>query len=216
MRMPENLPEDCMYEKCEFVVDTSESMRLDMSGTIEGTRLEVIRELICRFVPQKREIEKRDPALTGAVGLVSFSTRAREVMEMTPIGEAEAKARRAVRSMRPEASTDVCAGLNLAWRILRRDNLAAKYPDVGFVDRVVLLTDGEHNEGGHPVDLAGAMRADGILLFTIGVSSGIGRNEEAMLREMASVVDGDEWFRHVNSCDELVDCFAGLAGHITR
>lgn len=217
MRMPEPIPEDCVCDRCVPAIDSSVSMGVKMSGSFFGTRLEVAGEAICRFVQRKLEIEAEDPANTGALGLVSFNSSAQEIMDLTPIREAEAEVRRAVQSMRPEASTDFCSGLALSWELLRRDHPAPRYPDVGFVDRIIFLSDSEHNGPGDPLQLAEEIKRSGVLIFTIGVSDEIDEDGRELLRRMASVVDGEPWFRHVSGgCDELIDCFAGLAGQITR
>jgi Mg-chelatase subunit ChlD len=217
MRMPRTLPQDCVFERCLFIVDTSASTSARMSGrSFAGTRLETSGEMICRFTKRKREMEREDPALTGAVGIISFSETARVVLELTLVGEAEPRVRRAVRSMKPESNTDFCAGLDLAREVLQQDHPAKNYPDVGFIDRAVFLSDSGHNCGGDPARLTRDMKKDGILIFTIGVSDEIDTEGKMLLEKMASVVDGERWYRHVTSCDELIDCFAGLAGHITR
>lgn len=126
-----------------FVVDTS--------GSMEGTPLETVKQALTLLVDQLRPSDR--------IGIVEYGSRARTLLEPTPLSEAEA-VRSTIAALQSNGSTNVGEGLQVGYE-LARDNLTP-----GGIDMVVLASDGVANTG--------TTDADGILrLIDDGVTAGI-------------------------------------------
>ncbi len=126
-----------------FVVDTS--------GSMEGTPLDTVKQALTLLVDQLRP--------TDRIGLVEYGSRARTLLEPTPLSEA-ATVRASIDALQSNGSTNVGEGLQVGYGLAQR-NLTP-----GGIDMVVLASDGVANTG--------TTDADGILgLIDDGVSSGI-------------------------------------------
>ena len=136
-------PEERPDATLTFVVDTS--------GSMEGTPLDTVKEALSLLVGQLRP--------TDRIGLVEYGSRARTVLEPTPLAEAGVVLD-AIDALQSNGSTNVGEGLQVGYQ------LAREHLTPGGIDVVVLASDGVANTG--------VTGADGILdLIDEGVASGI-------------------------------------------
>lgn len=174
-----------------FVVDVSGSMAR------EG-RLEVVKGSLELLVRELRDSDR--------VALVVYGDDARVVLNPTA-GEDRHRILDAIRSLRPEGSTNFEAGLRLGYA-LARDALRE-----GGINRVVLASDGVANVGAtDPGQLLDAIRRDrraGIELVTVGV--GMGNYDDVLMERLAD--DGDGRYAYVETREDAERLFVdGLVG----
>jgi Ca-activated chloride channel homolog len=149
-------------------IDTSGSMA---STDVSPTRSEASRAAALTFI---------DGVPDGTrIGLVAFSAAA---FPLGPLTDDRAAARDALgRLPGPNGGTAIGDALGAAARMLPRDGRRA----------IVLVTDGVNNAGSDPLEVAAAIGARGISIFTVGIGtngSGLvipGTNEDAQLDEEA-------------------------------
>ena len=77
-----------------------------------------------------------------------------------------------------------------------------------MVRRIVLLTDGH---GGHPIDTARDLKSKGVVIDVIGVGSAPSGVDEKLLRNVASVVEGEARYRFIKDQQTLVAHYTQLA-----
>lgn len=218
---------DYVVERKVFIIDSSLSTSDQMRGRgFRGTRLTASCEAIRRFVACRTQMEAQLENYASCIAIVSFNNTADVALQFTPLQESAAVLDGALSQVRSSGGTDYIPALQAAQRLLAKDNLPASYPDIGFIDTIVFLTDGEHNGSGNPVHLAKKVKESGVLIFTIGVSDRLNPNKveqestsraiEERLQDMASIVEGDRWYRFVSNFEELVSCFEQLAGNLVQ
>lgn len=163
---------------------------VDVSGSMEGRRLALVRAGIERLLDTLRPADR--------VALVVFANQARVA---APHGEPASLAR-AVADLGVEGGTNAEAGLLLGYELAR-----AAY-SAGAANRVMLLSDGVANLGatGPEAILEGvaAAAADGIELTTVGV--GMGDFNDALLETLAD--RGDGRYAYVDGRREIERLFA--------
>ena len=156
-----------------LVVDTSESMQaLDAElGGAYRTRLELAREVVARFAA--RRIEDGD-----RVGLVVFGETA---FTQSPLSSDGRLLEAALGRTRPGMAGGATAlGDALALAVKRVTALEPGGGGPGSGRLVVLLTDGRHNAGAIPPDVAAGLAAQrGVRVHTVGIG---GEGEVAMAR----------------------------------
>ncbi len=142
---------------------------LDGSGSIATSDFELMREFASRIV-------ENVPMGEARVGIVQFSTGA--ALEIAMSDESRA-IYSAIEGMQQQGGdTDIVAGMLLAQEELPQPR--AEIPQI-----MVVLTDGEHTEGGDPVGLATEMRREGIELYGLAVG-------EANLDQISAIAGGDQ------------------------
>jgi len=106
---------------------------LDVSGSMRGDKISLVRKTMRRLV---RELGKND-----RVAIVTFSTRVKVLLDWTSMDDkGKIIARNKIQKLTDDASTNLCGGLTKGIKML----LGSRVNEVGAV---VLLTDGEANEG---------------------------------------------------------------------
>jgi Mg-chelatase subunit ChlD len=135
------------------------------------------------------------------VGVTSFSGRAREEASPTVVGREYSALKRALDGMSCDSSTNIEAGLNLARKAIKRAGAA--------VNSIVLLTDGEPNEGNAEA-AAKRVKSNGIELNIIGIGGSPADVNEPLLKQMASVVDGERRYWFIRNVPDLVKRFEVL------
>ncbi|GMU62189.1 MAG: hypothetical protein AMXMBFR34_39520 [Myxococcaceae bacterium] len=151
---------------------------IDVSGSMaQGHRLGLVKQALGLLVD---ELDERD-----RVSVVVYGDAAREVLPPTPATEKEVL-HSAIARLQPEGSTNVEAGLDLAYE------LAMKGFVPGGINRVVLCSDGVANNG---VTEAGGLWAkvkgrasEGVTLSTVGF--GMGHYNDVLMERLADVGDG--------------------------
>ncbi len=152
---------------------------IDVSGSMEGeTRLELAKRAMKLLAAQ---LEEQD-----SVAIVAYGTNARVVLAPTNAAQ-RARITAAIDHLRTEGSTNVQAGLELAYAT------AAKAYKPGGINRVVLCSDGVANNGITDADgiFARVKRfaQEGITLTTVGF--GMGSYNDALMERLADKGDGN-------------------------
>jgi len=168
-----------------FVIDVSGSMNME-------TRLELVKDALELLVEQLRP--------TDEIGIVVYGSRARVVLEHTPVENANAILR-AIQRLDAEGSTNAEEGLEEGYR------LARKHFNPEAVNRVILCSDGVANVGRTgPESILEIIRdyADkNIYLTTIGV--GMGNFNDVLMEQLAN--DGDGFYAYIDDIKEAERIF---------
>ncbi|OGK10694.1 MAG: hypothetical protein A2Y63_02975 [Candidatus Riflebacteria bacterium RBG_13_59_9] len=167
------------------------SLVLDKSGSMEGKPLEYVKEA-CRLL-----IDKLGPADT--LSIVTFAEAVDILLAQSPVSKKETlKAQ--LDLIRPRGTTNLYGGM------VAGANQLAMVKAPTHLARIILLTDGEANEGvteyGEIVAKARSMRRDGFSVSTVGV--GIEYNEELM-RGIAKNTVGNYYY--VDAVSEIPRVF---------
>jgi Ca-activated chloride channel homolog len=157
------------------------SLVLDKSGSMSGMKLERVKEASSLLASK---LDERD-----LLSLTLFDSGVRTVFGPQPMGEGIDRFQQVLRGVSAGSNTFLSGGYMEGCECARR-NLAD-----GRVTRVVLLTDGQANEGITDIrdlaGLAGRMLEDGISTSTIGVGDGF--NEE-LIAGMAESGGGSTYY----------------------
>ncbi|WP_203719117.1 vWA domain-containing protein, partial [Asanoa siamensis] len=172
--------------------DASLTFVVDVSGSMaEPGRLDLVRDALHTLVDQLRR--------TDSVAIVAFSSEARVLREMTRVSE-KADLHAAIDRLRPDASTNLAAGLTLGYRVAR-DGFRE-----GTSNRVVVLSDGLANTGTTSgEEILRRVREEAakeIALLGVGVGSDYG---DALMEELAD--GGDGFAVYVSEPDQARDVF---------
>jgi Ca-activated chloride channel homolog len=177
-----------------FLIDASGSMA-------KGERMPLVRDSLRLLVDA---LDHRD-----WISIVSYSDDARVVLEPTPGHERE-RILAGIDDLHAEGSTNVKAGLRVAYELASRSPLAALYGPTSpaglptapglraHIDRVLLCSDGLDNTEAVDAEMLLASVADkarrGISMSTVGV--GMGSYHDAFLEELA--VQGNGRYAYVD------------------
>ncbi|PRY57797.1 vWA domain-containing protein [Glycomyces artemisiae] len=157
--------------------DVNLTFVIDVSGSMEGDRIQIVRDSLTMLVGQLRP--------TDSVAVVTYETDSDVLLEMTEVADGD-EIRDAIDDLEARGSTNMQAGLEDGYE------LAAESFDADRDNRVILLSDGEANVGltEHDAMLEeiGGEIADGITLLTVGV--GDSYNQE-LLEQLAD--NGNGW-----------------------
>jgi Ca-activated chloride channel homolog len=157
--------------------DVNLTFVIDVSGSMEGDRIELVRNSLHLLVSQLRP--------TDAVAIVTYESDSEVLQGMTDVGDGE-ELHEAIGELRARGSTNMQAGLEDGY------DLAGEVFDPAKDNRVILLSDGEANVGltehDAMLDELGEDIAEGITLLTVGV--GDSYNQE-LLEQLAD--NGDGW-----------------------
>jgi len=168
-----------------FVIDVSGSMDME-------NRLELVKDALELLVEQLRP--------TDEIGIVVYGSRARVILEHTPVKNASTILR-AIQRLDAEGSTNAEEGLEEGYRLARRNF----NPEA--VNRVILCSDGVANVGRTgPESILEIIReyADkNIYLTTIGV--GMGNFNDVLMEQLAD--DGDGFYAYVDDIKEAERIF---------
>lgn len=174
------------------------SLVLDRSGSMGGEKI-------------RQAIDAAQSALSrlGPDDYVSLVIYNSGVETLAPAQRATpeniARIRRAVRGVSANGGTAIYAGLNQAAAELRRND------DRGYINRMILLSDGQANEGPSKVEdfraLGRAFATEDIVVSTVGL--GMGFNEDIMTT-LADAGQGNTYF--VENAKDLPRIFAGELG----
>ena len=173
--------------------DLNLTLVVDVSGSMSDQgKLHMVQDALEVLVD---ELDRFD-----TVGIVSYNTEARVVLEPTPADE-KREILDAIDRLRAGGSTNAEAGLVLGYSMA----------DDSFirdgVNRVILLSDGVANVGNTGPDSIleeiGDQARRGIDLVTIGV--GISTYNDVLLEQLAD--QGDGWYAYVDTTDEAERLF---------
>lgn len=180
---------------------------LDRSRSMAGSPLANLKNGAKKFI----EIieEATDGGTDGQIGhgsrigVVSFATTAtQDIQLITSVAQLDA----AVNALDANGSTNHADAFTKALELFDPASTNAKV--------MVMFTDGVTTAGGPAAPVAAAARAQGVVIYVIGLSGNGGINEDA-LKDWAS--DPDSAYVAITPDDEeLEDLFAGLAENIAK
>lgn len=184
-----------------IVIDTSGSM--SASSTEGRTLLSFSTAAAEKFVKVLMAVNP-----SSRVGLVSYDTTAHDVLTLTGLNEEE-KIFTAINSLHFGGSTNQTDGFRHATAMLGSRRAGAQ-------GMVLLLTDGEYNEGGSP-RAAGYEAAANGLVYTVGLVGGMSASQKAHVREALNCGYEKRYFEvdfssmDDSSIEELEVCFLAAA-----
>ncbi len=95
------------------------------------------------------------------------------------------------------------------------DGFANGRSDSGHLKRIILLTDGDHNQGGNPVNTANRLKKAGVIIDCIGIGGSPRDVNETLLKQIASQnPDGSPRYWFIGDQEKLVKTYESLARHI--
>lgn len=161
---------------------------IDVSGSMaQENRLGLVKKALALLVDQ---LDERD-----RVAIVVYGSTARLALEPTP-AERRERILEAIDRLRPEGSTNVQAGLQLAYQV------AAKALRAGGINRVILCSDGVANNGiTHADGIFATVKGKaelGITLSTVGF--GMGNYNDVLMERLADTGNGN--YSYVDRLDE--------------
>jgi len=138
------------------------------------------------------------------IGVVDFHGEDELVTHPLPIGHHHRQLLEFLMRLHTGSCTNIGAALQLAGRELTRIR-SPRQPTV------ILLTDGESNQGPDPLTVSEELKARGIQLDIIGIGGSSAEVNEMDLKRMASVKNGQLRYWFIESADALVEQFEALA-----
>jgi Ca-activated chloride channel homolog len=179
-----------------LVIDVSPSMD---ETDYHPTRLEGAKRAVRRYLDTLRSYEPEP-----LVGIVDFHGEAELVSHPLPVGDRHDQLLRSLTRLHSGFGTNIGGGLELARKELARAHAPAN-------PTVILLTDGGSNQGPNPVQIATKLKAHGIQIDIIGIGGSPDDVNEADLKRMASMINGQLRYWFIESADGLVERFEALA-----
>ena len=204
---------DVFYERTAVLVDCSGSMSADMAGSGgAGTRLRAAKAAARAFVERKARMFEEDGDFAGEISIVAFNGEVVGHVPLTPYDRCERSLLPFLERLDSEDGTDFEKPLLFAERILSPKRNDA--PEI--LDRLILLTDGRARD---PKEIADRLKKNGVIIDTIGIgNSDSGESAEVdgkLLREIASILDGESRYRFIRESDDLINHFFSLAGTLS-
>ncbi len=206
-------------ERLVIAIDVSYSMDED---DWKPTRLAAAKEATAALIERKRCVAPEDEiAIVSYAGSAKILCRAVTAQSDTP------RLFQALGNIELDGYTNITAGLHASQRALklskRRTFVERLLWDpagvtTGRCDRIVLLTDGGHNEGRSPRSLASKLKNAGVCIDCIGIGGSPADVDEDLLKEIATLQpDGvTPRYAFIGDKSDLIAKFEQLAGRITR
>jgi Mg-chelatase subunit ChlD len=179
-----------------IAVDVSPSMDL---CDYRPTRLAGAKRAIQRYLAT---LSRHEPETW--VGLVVFHGEAELATHPLEVGSHQHEFGELLMRVHVGWGTNIGGALELAGRELAGVCLTRN-------PTVILLTDGESNQGPDPVAIGNELKARGVQLDIIGVGGSPAEVNEKDLKRIASVKDGQLRYWFIESADSLVERFEALA-----
>lgn len=166
---------------------------MDVSGSMSGDRIQFAKISSKRFVGALKDDEQ--------AGVSAFASGASLVQPLTTDHDA---VNSTIDGLSTGGFTNTAAGLQTGLSELTANGLENRTPVM------ILLADGGTNTGGDPVDVAADAAAQGVEVNTIGLGSGIDKQE---LQAIADTGNGD--FFQAENAEELPEVFDRVAEETT-
>ena len=181
-------------EQTALVNDVSESMSERFDA--QTIKLQASIRASINLILNKAQIDAMDE-----MALITFNSLAQVLMGFNPIATHKPQMIQILQALQPSDGTDINAGLVEAHGLfdLSRNDV---------VSRIVLLTDGQ---GGDPLDTAEELKSRGVVLDVVGVGDKPSNVNEALLRKVASVIDGQLRYRFIKDQQTLLAHYTQLA-----
>lgn len=176
------------------VMDISPSM--DGEYDCQFTKLQAAIRANVTLVIEKAGIDPYDE-----VGIVVFDDSAQVMLPLSPLHSHKRQVIQTLQSLRSRGGTDINEGLKAAREVF-------DWSRTDVVRRIILLTDGQ---GGHPLGTAEDLKSRGVVIDVIGVGKDPSGVDEKLLRQVASVINGETYYRFIKDQKTLVGEFTRLA-----
>lgn len=164
---------------------------IDRSGSMQGEKIAQAREGACRAVDLLSD--------NDIISVVAFSSGVEVIVPATKASDRE-RIKAAINKLNANGGTALFAGVS------KGAAEARKFLDAKSINRVVLLSDGQANEGPSTVtelgELGASLAREGMAVSTVGL--GYGYNEDLMA-ELASRSEGN--FVFAEKASELTEVF---------
>ncbi len=182
-------------EELYLTNDRSGSMAEDFdSGT---AKIQAAIRASVNLVANKHRIDPLD-----RIGIIAFTNTAEVLLRPCQVGENKAPILQILQGLTPGGGTDINSAL-----IAARDHF--NWAAHGLVRRLVLLTDGH---GGRPLKTAEDLKNRGVVIDVIGIGPEPSAVNEKLLRQVASVIEGQTRYRFIRDSRTLVTHYTQLAG----
>lgn len=163
---------------------------IDVSGSMDApNRLPLVKESLETLTNQLNP--------TDRIGIVTYGTTAKVVLEPTPVS-ARSAIIDAVNSVQIEGSTNAEAGLRVAYE------LADSFAIDGGINRLILCSDGVANVGGTTAESILDHAEQGVQLSTFGF--GLGNYNDVFMEQLAD--QGNGTYAYVDTLAEAERIFA--------
>ena len=180
----------------ELVLDASPSMEDD---DYPPSRFAAAKQAATGFL--QKCAEQTPEAL---VGVIFYAASAAVAAPLLPARTHSRQLRQAIDAGEIEMATNIGAGLITAGQELMALGAAVS-------PAIVLLTDGHSNTGPDPVQVASQLKAMNVRLDIIGIGGSPSQVNEAELKQMASILDGQLRYWFIRDTTTLVRKFEALA-----
>ncbi len=181
-------------ETCVLLLDASGSMTEQYNGRL--SKVEAAGKAGRAFVYDKEACDPDDQ-----VGLITFNTRATVVLSPVTLRTGRDQLIQALRNLRAGGGTDFVPAAEAADHVLR-----SAAPDA--VGRMVLLTDGHAAD---PRKITDAMKQRGVVIDVIGIGPDPAAVNETVLKNVASVIQGQLRYRFIRDARTLINHFTTLS-----
>ena len=189
-------------ERVMFVLDSSGSMS---SKDYKPSRILALKEAVKQFIQHRIAIDNKDE-----VGIVTFGSIAHVIFLPCALEYCRDQVLEKVGAIKTGFSTNIVDGLAKANEILLKASLLSH-----ATERIVLLSDGGHNDGGDPVRVADELKNRGIIIECIGIGAKGDRGlHEDMLKEIASTLNGKLLYRWIGDSGELQKHFIEISSKL--
>lgn len=166
---------------------------VDRSGSMRGSKFRDLKDAIDVFVSTLNSTPVQE-----AVGLASYNQNATEDVQLTKSMGAISDG---MNRLSTGGRTSISRGMEAGDRIMSH----GRHQD--YVERtLIVMTDGKHNEGAEPRDVATRLAANGVQIHTITFGSGA---DEKRMSEVASIGGGRHF--HALSREELIKAYREIA-----
>ena len=210
---------DAQWERLIVAIDVSSSMDQD---DWKPTRLEAVKEATAALIEQKRRIAPEDE-----VAIVTFDDEAQVMCQPVAVNSGTHQLYQAIGAIQLGGCTNMRAALTVSQGLLqrraRKSMIDRWLPDPSIRSderrlRIVLLTDGYHNDGRSPKAVATKLKRDNVCIDCIGIGGDPSAVDEDLLKAIASKQADGVTPRYVFIGDkgELIQKFEQLAGRIAR
>jgi hypothetical protein len=167
------------------------------------------------------------------MGIIGFSETARLIHQPVCIGVGFGSLCNALDRADGTYGTNFTAALILAKNCLfrqyesKRASLLSKilpdmfinfdlHEDVGVIRRIILLSDGEYNQGGCPLQTACELKKAGVIIDCIGIGGSPDDIDEEVMKQIASRnPDGSIRYCFISDQEQLIRKYQSLAHHIS-
>ncbi len=207
-------------ERLVLAIDASPSMH---DTDWPPSRLQAATEAAIALVKRKTQIAPHDE-----VGALAYANSSWWLAHPDVVGKYQNRTCRSIKRISTSGATNITSALLRAKPVLlerRSRSLLDRliFPGTAtesakVIPRIILLTDGHHNDDSDPLPAARDLKEAGVCIDCIGIGGSPNDVDEDLLKEIASKhADGvTPRYAFIGDKSELIQKFEELAGRITR